>query len=96
MTSLVCLLLQKPSKYGKVGVYMSDADRFVSSKYMDGCFPTQGEAEFIEIAEIEIIIEIWRHEKCRTDSLQSVCYQRLLTLPHSFRNECAPFLPAAN
>lgn len=37
----------------------------------------------------------WRHNKCRTDSLQPVCYQSLLTLSHSFRNKCALLLIAA-
>lgn len=32
---------------------------------------------------------------CRTDSLQPVCYQSLLTLSHSFRNKCALLLIAA-
>lgn len=47
MTSLACLLLQEPSEYGEVGVYIWDAHGFVSSKYMYGCFPTKGEVEFI-------------------------------------------------
>lgn len=47
MTSLACLLLQKPIKYGKVGAYIWDAHGFVSSKYTYGWFLTKGEVVFI-------------------------------------------------
>lgn len=84
MTSLACLLLQEPSEYGEVGVYIWDAHWVCQFKIHVWVF------SYKRWSWVYLNCS-WRHEKCRTDSLQSICYQRLLTVPHSCRNKSVHF-----